>query len=104
MVDDGTLLAELMAEVKEDKTFGEGVETSREPAEKRAGGEVSEEDQSPAKAIKESPRKFTRMTEPPTSSASASNGARDQGDAGTTSSNGGWWSAFRRWRLGFGVS
>ena len=82
MVDDDTLLAELMTEVKADKTFSEGVEDSRGHGEKRFGGEVSEEDQSPTKAMKESPKKFPRTVEPPASSAAASSGlVRDEGAA-----------------------
>lgn len=70
-VDDDTLLEELVGEVSENKQYPGGVETSP----KRGGEEVPEEDQSPAKSSRVSPRKAMRTV-----------GPGDQPDAGASSS------------------
>jgi hypothetical protein len=73
-IDDDTLLADLMEDVQENKVFTEGVETERSEAEKRSGGEVPKEDQSPSKAMKESLRKFPKVAESSGSRPSAPSG------------------------------
>ena len=64
-MDDDTLLADLLAEVNEDKTYEGGVETppsSRGDGQKRDGEEIPEEDQSPSKAARETSRKAMRSS------------------------------------------
>eukprot|EP00435_Cladocopium_sp_Y103_P052141 s939_g16.t1 len=71
-MDDDTILADLMVEVNDPKEYKRDVETSP----KRGGQVVSEEDQSPSKAARTSPRKIPRLGETgATSSARASSSA-----------------------------
>ena len=70
-LDDDTLLEELVGEVNENKQYAGGVETSP----KRGGAVVPEEEQSPTKTSRVSPRKAMRTS-----------GPGEQPDAGASSS------------------
>ena len=75
-MDDDTTLEELLAEIKENKEYTEGVEAPL----KREGEDVAEEVQSPSKSLKSSTSRKMPSLDEPAASGSASSSAMREGE------------------------